>query len=330
MPSKKNKTSTATSAKEAPSAKPIPHITSQGSRRFTPASFRSPLKRRRAEKVVARTKVAGSFNILSQALHMLRSHWEVFGGLFLVYMLINTVLAATNLLSIDLEQTKAELALAGAGRFGAAVALFETLLVSGVGTATGTAGVYQMVLMVLMSLAIVWSLRQLAAGSRIRVRDALYNSSYPLVQVLLVLLIIAFQLLPATAGAFLINTLIVSTILTAGWQQFLAWTAVIVLIVWSLYMLAASIIALYIVTLPDMTPLKALRSAKDIVRYRRGLVLRKLLFLPLALMLFLAVVLIPVGLLLPAVAMLLFFVLSMALLSVTHGYIYVLYRELIK
>ncbi len=39
----------------------------------------------------------------------------------------------------------------------------------------------------------------------------------------------------------------------------------------------SSLFALYIVTLPDMTPMKALRSARELARYRRWTVLRKIL-----------------------------------------------------
>ena len=52
--------------------------------------------------------------------------------------------------------------------------------------------------------------------------------------------------------------------------------------------------ALYIVTLPDMTPMKALRSARELVRYRRWTVLRKVLFLPLMLLVVAAIIMVPI------------------------------------
>lgn len=300
-------------------------------RRFTPASFRSRRKRRSAEKQVTRTKVAGSFTIFGRAIMTLRNHWEIFGGLFLIYALLNTVLTAGSLLGDDLARIQEQwLYSEEVGRLGAGVVTFETLLTTGVGSAAGPAGAYQTLLLIIMSLSIVWALRQVTAGSKIRVRDALYNSTYPLVQVLLVLLMVSLQLLPAMLASYLLYVLIGMQIIVVGWQQVIVYGICFLLYLWTVYMLISSVLALYIATLPGMTPLKALRSAKEIVRYRRGLVLRKLLFLPLVLLVIGAIIIIPVSLVLPVLATLLFFILSMMYLSVVHAYLYALYRELIK
>lgn len=303
----------------------------QESRRFTPASFRSRGKRRKAEKRIARTEVASSFKLFGRAIMIIRNHWEIFGGLLLIYAFLNTVLTAGSLLRTDLNEIRAQL-LSGdsIGHLGAGITMFETLLASGTGTASGPSGAYQMLLLIVMSLAMVWALRQLSAGSKIRVRDALYNSSYPLVQLLLVFLMVCIHLLPATLGSYLLYVLIGLGVIIDGWQQAIVYAISFLLYAWTFYLLIASVIALYIVTLPGMTPLKALRSAKEIVRYRRAVVLRKLLFLPLALLVLGAVVVIPVTLVLPVVATILFFILSMASLPVVHAYLYMLYRELIK
>jgi hypothetical protein len=88
-------------------------------------------------------------------------------------------------------------------------------------------------------------------------------------------------------------------------------------------------VALYVVTLPDMTPLTALRSARDLVRYRRLSVFRKLIFLPIALGVIMAVVMLPFIFVVPVLAQWVFFALSMLALIVGHAYFYVLYRELL-
>jgi hypothetical protein len=301
-------------------------------RRITPKSFRSPLKRRKAEKTLARTGVAGSFTIFGRGLMMLRNHWEVFGGLFLIYAIINTIFTATTLATVDLQNTKDALGLAGndkATQFGTGLALVETLFSSGASTATGPSGAYQSGLFIIISLAIVWALRQISAGNKIRIRDTLYNSTYSLVPLILVVLFATVQLLPAALGAFLANSLLVGGILTVAWQKYLVGFAVFLLIVWSFYMIISTIVALYIVTLPDMTPLKAIRSAKEIVRYRRASVLVKLLFLPVVLLIIGALILVPLSLLSPWAATIMFFLLGMVALPVSHAYLYTLYRELI-
>ena len=94
-------------------------------------------------------------------------------------------------------------------------------------------------------------------------------------------------------------------------------------------MIMASLFALYIVTLPDMTPWKSLQSAKEIVHGRRGRVFLKLLFLPLALIVCAGVIMIPLSLLLTPIAPYVFFVLTIVAIGLVHSYMYAVYRELI-
>jgi hypothetical protein len=98
----------------------------------------------------------------------------------------------------------------------------------------------------------------------------------------------------------------------------------------TLYMLSSSVFALYIVTLPDMTPMKALRSARELVRYRRWTVLRKIICLPIILLLVALVIMLPVIILLTPLARWVFFILTMAALLAIHAYMYTLYRELLN
>ena len=94
-------------------------------------------------------------------------------------------------------------------------------------------------------------------------------------------------------------------------------------------MICSSLFALYIVTLPNVTPMKALRSARQLVLHRRFLVLRKILFMPLALLVLGAIIMIPLIIFLTFAAEWIFFLLSMFVLTVVHAYMYTLYRELL-
>jgi uncharacterized membrane protein len=83
------------------------------------------------------------------------------------------------------------------------------------------------------------------------------------------------------------------------------------------------------VTLPDMTPMKAIRSARGLVKSRRWLVLRKILFLPLVLFILAGVIMLPFLLAVASIASWVFFVLSICTLAIVNSYMYALYRELI-
>lgn len=264
---------------------------------------------------------------------MLRNHWEVFGGIVLIYAILNIVLVGGISGSGELQQMKDNIGSVFTGQanaFNTGLTLFGFLVVSGTGVASGVASAYQTLVLIIISLAIVWALRQLYAGNKIRIRDAFYNSSYPLVQLLLVLLMVTVHLLPAAIGTFLIGTLVLGGILTVGWQQAAITFVGLMFLLWSAYLLCASLFATYIVTLPDMTPLKALRSAKSIVQYRRAMVLRRLLFLPVTLLLAAAIVMVPLAILYTPAATAVFFVLTILSVPIIHSYMYSLYRELIK
>ncbi len=307
--------------------------TDDGTRRFTTASYRSRRKRRQAERVIARTKVTNSFILFGRALKMLRNHWEIFGGIVLIYTIINIVLVGGFSGSADLQQTKDSLADVFTGQFSklsAGLSLFGFLVASGTGVASGVASAYQTILVVIVSLAIVWALRQLYANNKIRIRDTFYNATYPLVQVLLVLLMITVHLLPAVFGVFLFNILVLQGILTVTWQQAIVDGVAIAGLTWTIYLLTASLIAAYIVTLPEMTPIRALRSAKDIVRYRRAMVFRKLLFLPVVLLVISAIIMVPLTVIYTPAATIVFFLLTSLAIPVVHSYMYSLYRELIS
>lgn len=94
-------------------------------------------------------------------------------------------------------------------------------------------------------------------------------------------------------------------------------------------MISSSIFALYVVTLPEMTPIRALRSAKGLVQFRRWTVMRKILFLPFIICVVGIIIMLPVILLLTPAAEVIFLLLTALVLPVIHSYVYSLYRELL-
>jgi hypothetical protein len=120
------------------------------------------------------------------------------------------------------------------------------------------------------------------------------------------------------------NGIAASVVEQAAWVVFLAATVLV-----SLYMLSSSIFALYIVCLPEMTPLKALRSARALVATRRFTVMRKILAMPLLLLLVSAGIVIPLILYATPVAPWVLSILTIVLLPLIHSYMYRLYRALL-
>ncbi len=270
--------------------------------------------------------------LLRASLQRLGTSKRLFIGIILVYGLLTIVLVKGFSGSLNVPQLKSSLQSLFQGKWSqlsVGLSLFGLLLGS-VGSGTSpTAGLYQSILILIFSLVFIWSLRQVQAGHKIGLRDAFYKSLYPLIPFLLVLLVVGLQLLPLLIGGSVYNLVLTNGIAVSALERVIWALLFFGLALLSLYMLSSSLFALYIVTLPDMTPLRALRSARELVRYRRWTVLRKIIFLPIGLLLLGAIIVVPLILVLTVAAQWIFFVCTMIALAVVHSYMYNLYRELL-
>lgn len=278
-------------------------------------------------------KVSTGWQIFKQSLTPLRRQWKVFGALVIIYALLNVVLVhgLANTSSLPELKTLFDATAQGTGsQISSTLALFGVLVGTN-GAAGEAAGVYQSILQVIMSLAFVWVIRSVGpdAKKKVRIRDAFYQGMYPLVPFLLVMLVIVLQLIPMLIGATLYSIVIGNGLAVTAIEQ-LAWVAAFfILTVFSLYMVSTSLIALFVVTLPNMTPVKALKTAGRMTRYRRWTVIRKELLLPIIILVLLGVLLVPFILWLTPAAEWVYILLSAAVLPLVVSYLYTLYKELI-
>lgn len=281
-----------------------------------------------AKKKATAQRLPGSFCILGQAFKLFKQHWKILGGIMLVYMALNIIFASglSNVIS-NFNNVKDNL---GPGHnFSDSISGFGSLLGGGTSAGSDSASVLQSLLIVLESLVIIWALRNLMAKNKFSVKDAYYKSMSPLIPFLLVILVIIIQLLPVTLGAGLIS-LVSSAFANSGGITIILSIILLPLLGWSVYLLSGSIFALYIVTLPDMQPRQALRSAKKLVKFRRLKIIRRLLFLPIFILLAMAAVMLPLILFVHFLVVPIFYVLSTLVLLFVHTYFYSLYRGLLE
>jgi hypothetical protein len=313
-----------------PKPKPAATKTSQSTRRLKQPQYQSLRLQKRIKHPVALPNV---WRLTQTAAELFWKHRRLFGGVTLVYGLLNVVLAQSLSNGTDVTSLKESLSLAAQGQLSevaSSLNVFATLIGSAGNNTNQTAGAYQLFLAIIGSLAIIWALRQVMAGHSIRVRDAYYRGMSPLVPFILVLFVIGLQLVPLVIGSGLYSLVINNGIAVYPVEKF-TWGLLFGLLgLLTLYMITSSIFALYIVTLPDMTPMKALRSARGLVRHRRWTVMRKVLFLPLLLLLIAAAIMLPIIIWLAPLARWVFFILTMSVLAAVHGYLYTLYRELLR
>lgn len=277
-------------------------------------------------------KLPGVFRLFGRSLATLWRNPKVFLGIIAVYGLLNVILVYGFTAVGDVSEIKKELDNIFTGNW-AQLATGATLFLQILGSAGNegnpAAGAYQLMLLLLVSLALIWTLRQVYSGNKVRIRDSFYLGMAPLVQFLLVLFVVTLQLLPAFLGAFIFSQVTSAGVVVSGAEYVLWGTIFFILALVSLYMLSSSLFALYIVSLPDMTPLRALRSARELVRYRRWVVMRKIIFLPVALIVLAALIVIPLVIFVTPLATWAFFAFNMVAIAIIHSYMYALYRSLL-
>lgn len=292
------------------------------------------LKRRKVKKNIkaSRSDVASAFKIMRLNLKHIFKHKKLFVGIAFVYYLASLILVNSIAGTSDYTEIKRMLneALTGfVGQISTGITLFGMLLSSGETSASSEAGsVFQTILLIIISLATIWAFRQTYAKAKVSLKDSFYKSMTPLIPFILVLLVLGLQIMPATIGTSLYSWAISQGAATTFVEKAVWLSIVLSLITLTIYMVCSSVFALYIVTLPGVTPLQALRSARELVSYRRWTVIRKVLFLPICLILIGALIMIPILLYVTIIAQWVFIFLTMAGVVVAHGYIYKLYREL--
>lgn len=276
-------------------------------------------------------KLPSSFVLTRRAFTHIWQYKKLFAIIALTYLLLNLVLVRGFLFTADLVEIKDainELFVGSTGQVAGALTVMG-LLAGSLNPPSEVAALYQSLLILVFSLFIIWTLRQTYAGELPRARDVFYKSSYPLVQFVVVVFIIGLQLVPLLLANFLYTAVIASGLTTTLAEVF-AWSALVfLLILWSLYMVTVSLFAVYIVTLPDMTPVKALRSARGLVLHRRWMVMRKVVFIPFALAVCGFAVMLPIIWFFSSAAEVVFLILSAFVLPLVHSFVYALYRELL-
>lgn len=332
---------TRTTAK--PKAKPKPRPKKQSASkphvsRETIATPQRPRKLRvpehklfRLRRVKHPVRLPSAWKLLQQTLSIIWHNKRVFFGIAIVYGVLNMLLVRGLSGGTDVGSLKQQIAssMGNVGQLATSFSVFVTLLGSSGNDSSSTAGSYQFLLLVIVSLATIWATRQIMAGYKIRIRDAFYKGMYPLVPFVLVLVVVLLQTLPTIIGGLIYNIVIGFGIAVTPLEDLLWGLLSLALSFITVYMLCSSLFALYIATLPDMTPWRALKSARQVVRYRRGRVFRKIVALPIALLTIAAIIMLPLIWYVPGVAQWVFFAVSMVALVVVNVYMYTLYKALL-
>lgn len=316
--------------KKKPAKKPTRPVVKKAPARK--AAVKKVAETPRADEPVTPKKLPNTWQLTKSSAVLLWRYKRLFIAITLIYGILSLVLVQGLASSTDVSGLKKQLNDVLTGNFKAltsSLSIFVVLLGSAGNSNSQTAGAYQLFLGIITSLALIWALRQVLLGNPIRARDAFYRGMTPLVPFILVLLVIGLQTLPLVIGSsvyglVISNGIAVHVIEKVLWAVLFGLSALA-----TFYLLSSSVFAVYIVTLSDMTPRRALRSARELVKKQRWSVVRKLLALPLILIIMAALIMVPIIMLLTPLAQWIFFLLTMFSLAAVHTYIYTLYRSLL-
>lgn len=244
-------------------------------------SFR--LTRRRDYK--RRLQIQGYWSFTNYVRRTLWKNKKLFGGLAIAYFLISLAISgfgqqdAYSNLSTTLTDAGGELFTGNWGEIGKAGILLTTAVATGLTpSVTEAQSVLGGLVVFLTWLATVWALRNILAGHRVKVREAIYSSGSPVVSTVFVAFVLVFQLLPIALAILIHSAAIDSGLISGGVQEMTLWCVLILLGVLSLYWVTSTAVALVVVTLPGMYPFQAIRTAGDLVVGRRLRILLRLLW----------------------------------------------------
>lgn len=263
-----------------------------------------------------------------------RYRW-LFVGIILIYGFLNVVIVQGLAGGLNVPNVNKQISGLFHGQYkqvSNGLTVYALLLASAGTNNSGVGGGYgyELVAVIIASLAIIWALRTTANQTKVRIRDAYYRGMYPFIPFFGIFLLMSLELLPMLAGIYLYVTVINNSIAVTIFERAGFALLALALSALTVFWLSSSIFALYIVTLPDMTPFNALRSAKDLVRKRRWPILMRLIYLPAALLLVSALIMLPIIIFVAPIAQWVFLILSLIFLAITHSYMYNLYRELLE
>lgn len=276
-----------------------------------------------------------AWQLWKNSLQMFWKHKKTIGLFLLVYAVLYMIFVRGLSGGVNIGELREILKDSSVTGVLASFTLFGVLVSDSSSTTSETASIYQGVLLIIGSLAFIWLLRQLSGDKavRLRVRDAYYRGMQPLIPFVIVLFVLAIEFIPLSIGGFILNVVLVNSLTGSGSELFGIYVICLLLVVLSLYLVSGSIAALYIVTLPGMEPMKAIRASHQVLRLHRWSVTRKFVMLVLFLLFAGMLIFIPLLLVIPSslswINEYIFFAGSVSGFAIFHIYMYNLYKSLL-
>lgn len=291
-------------------------------------------QQRKKQKLEAKNKkIIKSRVLIKQSFKQIKSNKKVFFGISVVYILLTMffVRGVNGTFPLkSIQETVDSTYSTELNPWAKASAAYGLLVTSGTATPSELENVYQTIIVLFVSMAILWVLRMTYKQNKpLKVRRSFYDSTGQLIPLLLVLVIAMLQLFPFAIGSTLFSYVKEGGIAVTGPEQVFWYGVLFGSLILSAWLIIPTVFGLYIVTLPNSTPIRSIKQAWGLVRFLRIKIAFRFLALLILSVIVSAIVLIPLIVLFPPGAEVTYIVFSCLFLIFAHTYSYRLYRSVI-
>ncbi|MBR0465685.1 hypothetical protein IJJ02_02785 [Candidatus Saccharibacteria bacterium] len=194
------------------------------------------------------------------------------------------------------------------------------------------AGVFIVLVFLILWLVTIWFARQIMAKHKVKFRDGLYNAMTPLISTFVVFAVAIVECIPIFLLVIAYSAAIETGFLTAPFYALLFWVFAALMVTISCYLLSSSLIALLAVTVPGVYPFKALVMATELMRGRKVRFVLRILVLVLVLGVIFTAIVLPLSALKVPPEVLSIIVELLACFGIIYmaTYLYIYYRYLLN
>ncbi len=258
-------------------------------------------KRSYREDYQRETAVPGIMYHIFATFRIIFKNWKLFLPLLIIVVVLNAVLVGIMSESSYaqfkevLDQTSLQVAGKDIGDVAkAGLLLISTITTGGLsGESSEAATVFGSLIFLIIWLTTIFLLRHRLAGHKVKLRDGLYNAMTPLVSTFVVFMVAVIQCIPIFLLIIVYSAAVQTEFLATPFYALVFFIFAASMIILSGYLLSSSLMALVAVSAPGLYPMKALRTASDLMMGRRIKLIIRIIAVFLALVIVWVIIMLP-------------------------------------
>jgi hypothetical protein len=253
--------------------------------------------------------------------------WRMIAGVLAVYAVLNFIFVVSISILPTNEVLEAEITTYLGASAGRIIDSFTLVGISLLNISSPSNTVLQVVLFIIASMALIWTIRKLRGLQKITIRQAYYEGPANIIPLVLVVVMLLCTLIPASlASTLLVYALpVVGTAVEFSVLYAIAGALVLLTIYWTLVWWPA----FYISMLPGTKPIAAMRAAAALTKKRRLKIWGRIVLLGLLLVSLFFIVVLPISIIYQRIVPLFVYITVTVLFGLGHILFFNLYRSLI-